>query len=58
MEGGIGFGEVIAALEFEERDHEGFGDVAAAVGTESAVLIGDGWGEVGHMIIVFRNIRA
>src|ERR1700755_162023 len=42
LEGGIGFGEVVGALEFEERDHEGFGNVAAAVGAEASGGLGGG----------------
>ncbi len=42
----VGFGELVGALEFEERDHEGFGDVAAAVGAEASGGLGGG-GELG-----------
>src|ERR1700684_4466615 len=44
LECGVGFGEVVGALEFEERDHESFGDVAAAVGAESSGGLGGGGG--------------
>jgi hypothetical protein len=39
LEDGIGFGLFVDALEFEERNHERFGDVAAAVRAEAS---GDG----------------
>ena len=42
LEGGIGFGLFVSALEFEERHHQRFGDVAAAIGAEAA---GDGGGD-------------
>ncbi len=41
LEGGIGFSLFVGALELVKRDHEGFGDVAAAVWAEAA---GDGGG--------------
>src|SRR5882762_11414753 len=39
LEDGIGFGLFVDALEFKERNHERFGDVAAAVRAEAS---GDG----------------
>ncbi len=42
LEGGIAFSLFVGALEFLERDHEGFRDVATAVGAETA---GDGGGD-------------
>ena len=44
----VGFRELVGALEFEERDHEGFGNVAAAVGAEASGGLGGGDGLGAH----------
>src|SRR6202022_2084219 len=36
LKGGVGFCEIVDRFEFEQRNHERFGDVAAAVRTETA----------------------
>src|SRR5262249_31725192 len=46
LECGVGFRLLVGALEFEERDHECFGDVAATVGAEASGGLGGG-GELG-----------
>jgi len=42
----VGFGLFVGALEFEKRNHESFGNVAAAVGAETS-WNGGGNGELG-----------
>ena len=55
LEGGVGLGEFVGALKFEERDHKGFGDVAAAVGAEASGGLGggDGLGAHGRWVELF-----
>ena len=48
FEFGVFFGAFVFVGELLDGDHEGFGDVAAAVGAEAAVGGGDGFGGLGE----------
>ena len=42
LEGGIGLGVLVGLLQFEDQRHQRFGDKAAAIDAEQAVLVGAG----------------